>query len=237
MINGKSILAIIPARGGSKGLPRKNVKKLCGKPLIGWTIEEALKSKYIDKLIVSTEDEEIAQVSKKYGVEVIKRPLELASDNSSVNDTVCNVLDFLKNSKKGYEPSLILLLQCTSPFRRVRHIDEAIYKLSISNADSIVSVVREENPIWWTKVIKENDYIEDYIKFDRTKYKIRQDFPELYRLNGAIYIVKTEEFYKNSSLDVDNTIAYEMNKFDSIDIDNEIDFLFSEFLGREYYGF
>lgn len=236
MINGKSILAIIPARGGSKGVPRKNVKKLCGKPLIAWTIEEALKSKYIDKLVVSTEDEEIAQISKEYGSQVIKRPIELANDNSSVNDTVSSVLNFLK-SNEGYEPSLILLLQCTSPFRKARHIDEAIYKLSVSNAYSVVSVVKEENPIWWTKVIKENHYIEDYIEFDRKKYKVRQDFPELYRLNGAIYIVKAEEFYKNSSLDVSNTIAYEMNKLDSIDIDNEIDFLFSEFLGREYYGF
>ena len=126
LINGKIVLAIIPARGGSKGVPRKNIKDLCGKPLIAWTIEEALKSKYIDRLIVSTEDEEIANISKKYGAEVpFLRPTELAKDDTPGVEPLLHCINWLKDNQ-NYYPGYGFTLQCTSPCRKTNHRDEAL---------------------------------------------------------------------------------------------------------------
>ena len=126
LIDGKTVLAIIPARGGSKGVPRKNIKNLCGKPLITWTIEEALKSKYIDRLVVSTEDEEIAEISRKHGAEIpFLRPIELAKDDTPGIEPLLHCIYWLKNNE-NYSPDYVCTLQCTSPFRNSKHIDEAL---------------------------------------------------------------------------------------------------------------
>ena len=131
----KKILAIIPARGGSKGVPRKNIKEICGKPLISYTIEAAKRSKYIDRVIVSTDDIEIETVSKNYGAEVpFLRPNELAGDNSPTIDCVIDVIERLKIDE-GYFPDYIALLQCTSPLRDENHINEAVEQLMNSKMD------------------------------------------------------------------------------------------------------
>lgn len=230
MINNKSILAIIPARGGSKGIPRKNIKDLNGKPLIAYTIEETKKSKYIDKLVVSTEDEEISKISTMYNAEVpFLRPKELAEDHTPGIDPILYTIKWFQSN--GYKFDYIVCIQCTSPFRRVEQIDDALEKLINKDADSIVSVCESEVSPYWMKKIENgmmNNFL-DNIPF----YARRQDAPQIYRLNGAIYIAKAEVLLKNNNWYTENTLAYVMDRKSSVDIDEMIDFKFAEFLMRE----
>ena len=136
-----NILAIIPARGGSKGLPGKNIKPFLGKPLLAYTIEEAKRSKYITKIVLSTDDTAIAQVGKKYGAEIpFLRPSELATDTSLAPDAYIYTIERLKN-EQGYAPEIVVILQPTSPLRTVDDIDAAISLYLEKNADSVISVV------------------------------------------------------------------------------------------------
>ncbi|AOY75659.1 cytidylyltransferase domain-containing protein [Clostridium formicaceticum] len=228
----EKILCIIPARGGSKGVKRKNIKPLRGKPLIGWTIDEAKKSKYIDRIIVSTEDEEIRRVSEKLDVEVLIRPEELAQDHTPSIDVVFHTLDELKEG--GYVPDLVVLLQCTSPLRKAKHIDEALSMLiqNKKNADGIVSVTKEEHPPWWLKKVDEDGYLTDFLEDQDNKFTRRQDFPDVYRLNGVIYVTKTETLHKEKSFITNKTMSYVMDRNASIDIDTEEDFLLAEIYFR-----
>lgn len=230
MISDKRVLAIIPARGGSKGVPRKNIKDLNGKPLISYTIEEAKKSKYIDSVVVSTEDKEISKISQKYNAEVpFLRPKELAEDNTPGIDPILHTVKWF--NEKGYDFDYIMCLQCTSPFRKVEQIDDALEKLINERADSIVSVCESEISPYWMKKIK-NGIMMDFLE-NAPFYPRRQDTPMVYRLNGSIYIAKREVLLKNKNWYTKNTLAYVMNKKSSIDIDEMIDFKFAEFLMRE----
>ncbi|EKQ51122.1 MULTISPECIES: acylneuraminate cytidylyltransferase family protein [unclassified Clostridium] len=226
-----NIIAIIPARGGSKGIPRKNIKEINGKPLISYTIAEAKKSHYINRIIVSTEDEEIAQISQKYGGEVpFLRPRELAEDNTPGIDPIIHCINWLKENE-NYDPEYVCLLQCTSPFRKFNQINEAIERLISENADSIVSVCESEISPYWMKKIndgKMQDFMDD-IPF----YARRQDVPKVYRLNGAIYIAKTSVLLAKQNWYTESTLAYVMDRNSSIDIDDMTDFKFAEYLMKE----
>ena len=148
----KTFLAIIPARGGSKRLPRKNILDLCGKPLISWSIEAALKSKYISKVVVSSDDEEILNISSNFGADIIKRPYELANDTATTFDTVKHTIDNFEN----YD--YIVLLQPTSPLRNENQIDEAIELLEEKQADAIVSVCEmDHSPLWSNTLPKDGN--------------------------------------------------------------------------------
>ena len=138
------IIAIIPARGGSKGISRKNIKSLAGKPLIAYSIEAALKSKYINSVVVSTEDEEIAKISEKCGAEVIERPEELAKDEKPTIDVIFQVLEILR--MKNHTPDIVVLLQPTSPLRDTEDIDNAIELFLNGGCESVVSVCEVEHP-------------------------------------------------------------------------------------------
>lgn len=228
MIGNKLVVAIIPARGGSKGIPRKNIRDLNGKPLISYTIEEALKSKYIDRVIVSTEDLEIAKISKSFGAEVpFLRPKELAQDDTPGIEPIIHAINYLLNDEK-YNFDYVMCLQCTSPLRNSNQIDEAIDEIYKKDADSAVSVCESEVNPYWMKVIKDGKMI-DYIS-DNKFYARRQDLPTVYRLNGAIYIAKVGIILKNKNWYTDNTVPIIMDKISSVDIDDEIDFKFAEFL-------
>ncbi|MGE5328832.1 MAG: cytidylyltransferase domain-containing protein [Deltaproteobacteria bacterium] len=229
----KKILCIIPARGGSKGVKRKNIRNINGKPLIGWIIDEAKKSRYIDRTIVSTEDNEILQTSAAFGAEVIERPMDLAGDTASSMDVVFNMLDVLK--KQGYIPDFVLLLQCTSPLNRVDYIDEAIETLLKNQpyAESLVSVCKVEHPPWWLKKINENGYLEDVFEYDKKLLTRRQDFPDCYRENGAIYIAKTEKLYQYKGFETENMFPYIMDSESSIDIDTELDLEIADLLMKK----
>ena len=225
-----NILALIPARGGSKGLPRKNIKPLLGKPLIGWTIEQANNSKYIDKVIVSTDDEEIAKISKEYDAEVpFLRPKELARDDSPTIDTITHAINWFEEMGEFF--NIIVLLQPTSPLRTTSDIDKAI-ELFLNNkkALSLVSVKENEHPPFWSFKI-ENNLIKPLFGDEYFK-KRRQELPKSYMPNGAIYISYVDVLKEYNSFYTPKTIAYIMPSERSIDIDNEFDFLLVEFVLR-----
>jgi CMP-N-acetylneuraminic acid synthetase len=228
MIGHKKILAIIPARGGSKRLPRKNILNLAGSPLIFWTIKSALGSKYIDRVIVSTNDNEIAAISKKYGADVpFIRPNNLATDESTSIDVVLHSVDYFKKIGKQYD--YIILLQPTSPLRTNKNIDDSIELLQDSNSDAVISVCKaEHSPLWCNKIAKDGN-ISNFI--DKSILNKRsQDIDEYYRLNGAIYLCSVERLQKEKTFFLkDNCVAYKMKQEQSIDIDSEIDFLLAKY--------
>jgi CMP-N-acetylneuraminic acid synthetase len=223
-------LAIIPARGGSKGLPRKNIKPLLGKPLVAWTIEQAKKSKYIDRIVVSTEDMEIAEIAKEYGAEIIERPEELAKDESPTIDAIFHALEVLK--AENYNLDIIILLQPTSPLRKAEDIDNAMELFFNSVCEAVVSVCEVEHSPYWSFKIEDN-----YLKlfFGDKYWKMRrQDLPKVYVPNGAIYISTPENLRKYKSFYCFKTIPYIMPPERSVDIDKEIDFMLAELLMRKY---
>jgi CMP-N-acetylneuraminic acid synthetase len=227
VINNKKILAVITARAGSKRLPNKNILNLAGKPLIAWTIDEAKKSKYIDKLIVSTDSKKIAEISKYYGAEVpFMRPLKLAIDTADSISVLKHSIEFFKN-KFDY----ILLLQPTSPLRTVKDIDKAIIILN-NKTKAVVSVCETEHSPLWSNILPEDLSMKNFIRSE-IKNKRSQDLPKYYRLNGAIYIAETKYFYKNNGFLGDKTKAYIMSQQNSVDIDTELDFKFCEILINE----
>lgn len=224
MYDGKSFLAIIPARGGSKRLPRKNVLDLCGKPLIAWSIEAALKSKYIHKVVVSSDDDEILYISKKYGAETISRPNELANDTATTFDAIKHTIDNIE--KYDY----IVLLQPTSPLRDSKHIDEAIELFQNKNADAVISVCEMEHSPLWSNTLDDSLSMKYFLR-NEILNKRSQDLEKYYRLNGAIYICKTDKLLEEKSFMLnENIFAYKMDRKSSIDIDEEIDFKIANYI-------
>lgn len=231
MIQDKKILAIIPARGGSKGVPRKNIRPLNGVPLIGYTLNEANKSRYLDRIVVSTDDLEIAKVAEDFSAEVpYLRPEELSTDSSSTVDCVIHMIEFLKNNEE-YIPDYICLLQCTSPFRTYRDIDCAIEKVIDSQFDGIISVCEvEENP-YWTNVFRDEKLT--YFLEEGRNITRRQDLPQIYTYNGAIYIIRTNVFINKGAFETDNITGYIMPKERSLDVDTMTDFKIAEILMKD----
>ncbi|MCT7648032.1 acylneuraminate cytidylyltransferase family protein [Aliarcobacter butzleri] len=225
MYKDKTFLAIIPARGGSKRLPRKNVLDLSGKPLIAHTIEAGLKSNYIDKVIVSSDDEEILEISKKFGAETIKRPDELASDIATTFDAIKHTID---NNIDKYD--YIVLLQPTSPLRNEKHVDEAIELLEEKKANAIISVCEMEHSPLWSNTLPNNGSMKGFLR-DEILNKRSQDLEKYYRLNGAIYISRTDKLLEEKTFILkDEIYAYKMSRKFSIDIDEEIDFIITKTL-------
>jgi N-acylneuraminate cytidylyltransferase len=216
------IIAIIPARGGSKGIPRKNIKLLAGKPLIAYSIEAGLKSKYIDRIIVSTEDEEIAEISKKYGAEVIERPMGLATDTAPTEPVLEHVVKWLKEHAE-YEPDIVVLLQPTSPLRNSEHIDEALDIFLNGDYDSLLSVCHSSVFVW--KMRENGAYPMNYDFKNRPR---RQDKEPEYKENGAIYITKYKILMENYNRLGGKIGLYIMPEEYSIEIDTEFDFYLCE---------
>jgi CMP-N,N'-diacetyllegionaminic acid synthase len=220
------MLAIIPARGGSKGLPGKNLKELNGKPLICYAIDQAKKSKLIDKIVVSTDDVKIANVAVKFGAECpFLRPEHLATDDSLVNDTFIYTLDKLKKDF-DYDTSEFIVLQPTTPLRNVSDIDSAIQLFKQKNADSVVSYVEESHPVFWHKFLDENMCFDDIFE---QKMANRQEHRKSYYPNGAIYIFKKKLILEKKWYS-DKSFAYLMPRSRSVDIDTSDDFSYAEYL-------
>jgi len=227
MYKDKTFLAIIPARGGSKRLPRKNILDLAGKALIEWSIEAGLKSKYIDTVVVTSDDEEILNISKKNGAHIIKRPDELANDTATTFDTVKHAIENFQH----YD--YIILLQATSPLRNSKHIDEAIELLISKNADAVISVCEMEHSPLWSNTLPENGDMSGFLH-DELKNKRSQDLEKHYRLNGAIYICKTDKLLVEKSFFIEkNIFAYIMNSEHSVDIDTISDLKFAKYLKEQ----
>jgi CMP-N,N'-diacetyllegionaminic acid synthase len=217
MIEGKKVLAIIPARGGSKGIPRKNVRDVAGKPLIAWTIEEAKKSAYIDRLILSSEDPEIIEAARSWGCEVpFVRPMELAQDETPGIEPVLHALNAI------FDYDIVVLLQVTSPGRTVADIDGCIDHLVRHGANSCVSLTKaKENPYWMFKV-GARGVMQPVIPTDQI-YSRRQDLPQTYILNGAVYVARSEWLREHKTFVTDGTLGFVMPNERSLDIDTEQD--------------
>ncbi|MDP1604438.1 MAG: acylneuraminate cytidylyltransferase family protein [Legionella sp.] len=225
MYNGKTFLAIIPARGGSKRLPRKNVLDLGGKPLIAWTIEAALGCPFLDEVLVTTDDEEIAEVAKRYGANVpFLRPPELASDTAISFDVIKHAINFYK-IERGKEFDFVMLLQPTSPFRSTQNISEAIELRVEKNADAIISVCEVEHSPLWMNTLPADHSMAKFIRED-VKNKRSQELNTFYRLNGAIYLCNIKVLLEKKSFFTDYAIyAYLMSLECSVDIDTNMDLL------------
>ena len=224
------IIAIIPARGGSKGIPKKNIKPLLGKPLISYSIEHARKSKYINKVVVSTEDKEIGEISKEYGAEVIERPKELAKDGSPTIDAVFHAMDVL--GANNFTLKIIVLLQPTSPLCNVEDIDNAIELFLKNDCESVISVCEIGHPPYWSFKIEDG-----FLKLlfgDKYWRMGRQDLPKVYSPNGAIYVSTPEILHNYKDFYCSKTIPYIMPIERSVDIDNEVDFMLAELLMKKH---
>lgn len=231
MINGKKVLAVIPARGGSKGIPRKNIKSIAGKPLIAWTIETAKKSKYIDRLICSSDDLEIIGVAKEHNCEVpFIRPAELAVDTTSSIDVILHALDSLE---ENYD--ICIMLEPTSPLRETEDIDQALEKLiSTPEAESIVGIaqVESQHPVFIVK-LDENNFINSYLN-NNFKFYRRQEIDELFYFEGSMYISFTESLRKRKSFYHEKCLGHLMPKYKAFEIDDETDLLIIETLLNHY---
>ncbi|MGV7930885.1 MAG: cytidylyltransferase domain-containing protein [Spirochaetota bacterium] len=228
----KSFLSIIPARGGSKRLPGKNMLPLMGRPLIEWTIQAALSSGFVDTTCVSTDDERIAEISRRVGAEVpFLRPSELATDTASSISVVKHCVDFY-NTKLNRTYDYVILLQPTSPLRKVSDIDSAIKFLFEKKADAVVSVCEADHSPLRCNILPDSLSMENFIS-DKHRGKRSQDLPVFYRINGAIYIAKTDRLIlEGSFLFKKNVFAYIMPRERSIDIDTEVDFKIAEILNN-----
>ena len=224
MYKNKTFLAIILARGGSKRLPNKNILNLKDKPLIAWSIEAGLDSKHIDKVVVSSDSDNILKISQEYGADTIKRPDTLASDTATSIDAIFHTLKIYK------EYDYIILLQPTSPLRTTNHIDEAIELLYQKKADSIISVCEMNHSPLWSNTLPKDSSMKGFLR-DELLNTRSQDLEKYFRLNGAIYITQKDRLLKEKSFFIKDSIyAYIMDKESSIDIDEEIDFKMAEFL-------
>lgn len=222
------VVCVIPARGGSKGLPGKNVKNFCGKPLIAHTIEQAKQSKYIDRVIVSTEDEEIAQISLEYGAEVpFIRPLELAGDSVATIDVLLHAIRWLED-KEQYFFDILVLLHVTTPLRSVEDIDNSIARLVEEKADNIISVAESHRNPYFNMVEEDSDGFVRLVKEGR--YSARQYAPKVYDMNASIYVWWKNILKEDKKIFLKKTKAYVMPKERSIDIDDDLDFKIAEFL-------
>ena len=228
MFDNRRILAVIPARGGSKGIPHKNIIDLCGKPLIAYTIEAAINSKYIDYVMVSTDDDEIANIALKYGAQVpFMRPTELASDTAKTIDAILHCISSLKNIGKIF--SDLILLQPTEPLRNNKDVDSAIESYYTYNRQPLVSVSEVDDHPILIRSIKENRLM-PLLNVSSTCR--RQDMPNYYRVNGCIYINPVEYLDENTSFN-DNIIPYVMEKSHSVDIDDLSDMALAEYYIRK----
>lgn len=213
------ILAVIPARGGSKGVVGKNIKPIAKKPLLAYTIEEAKKSKYIDRLVVSTEDEKIASVAKDFAAEVIRRPKELAQDDTPTPPVLLQVVNFLAQ-KENYFPDLVLLLSPTCPLRKAKHIDELIEKFLAKDYDCMISVIF----IYKHRYEITADDILLPVVADRPN---RQQRKPVVLENGVIYL-STIDLIKQEKAVSGKIGYYLMDDESSINIDEPIDFVIAE---------
>jgi len=215
------ILALIPARGGSKGIPHKNIVDVAGKPLIAWTIKAAKQSKYITRVVVSSDDDAILSVAEEYGAEKLKRPAEYATDTAPYQPLVLHALDMLQNG--GYEPDYLVYLQPTSPLRDQHDVDAAFdVFLKHSDADGLISVSEIDNKILKAFLVNENGYLVG-ITNNEFPFMNRQDLPTVFMPNGAIYIVRPDVFRKNNELFSEKIVPFPMSVEKSVDIDTADD--------------
>lgn len=219
------ILAVVPARAGSKRLPGKNLLPLLGKPLIRWTLEAALESQAIDKLVVSSDDEAILAEGEHLGLHTVRRPANLASDTASTFDVLVHALESLET--EGVRPARLMLLQPTSPLRGAYDIRAAVRCMDDMGASSVVSVCPCEHSPLWSNTLDAEGRMDQFLRAELLNRR-SQDLPTYYRLNGAIYLARTDKFLKEHGFFMPNSRAHIMSTERSVDIDTYIDFKLCE---------
>ena len=226
-----NILVIIPARGGSKGIPRKNIKLLNGKPLIYYTVEAARGIFKDSQICVSTDDKEIVDLVENIGLKIpFIRPVELASDTATTHDVLLHALNFYKES--GISVDTILLLQPTSPLRTSTHIRDALSIYNSKECDMVVSVKEtKSNPYF---VLYEENEQGILVKSKKGGYQRRQDAPKVWEYNGAIYVINVESLLKNTIDKFERIYKFVMEEQCSIDIDTDLDWKICEFLIQKF---
>ncbi|APG23789.1 acylneuraminate cytidylyltransferase family protein [Syntrophotalea acetylenica] len=228
MFDGRRILALIPARGGSKGLPGKNIRELAGRPLLAWSIEAARQSRYVDVVALSTDSRDIAEVAEAEGVPVpFLRPAHLATDSASSFDALVHALDWYAGNGERFD--LVVWLQPTSPLRTAADIDQAIELYFEKQADAIVSVCETDHHPWWSNTLSADGNMAGFLRHEVLNTN-RQELPVYYRLNGAIYLGAPELLREQRSFFGRATYAYVMSRERSVDIDDLIDFRLAECL-------
>jgi N-acylneuraminate cytidylyltransferase/CMP-N,N'-diacetyllegionaminic acid synthase len=227
-----TVLGIIPARGGSKSIPGKNIAMVAGKPLIAYTIQAALDAKSLGRVVVSTDSEEIAEVARSFGAETpFLRPPELAQDDTPGIEPVIHAVRWL-DEHESYRPDYVMVLQPTSPLRATEDIEAAVQLARERQADSVVSVcTAQQHPYWMKRVTKDGKLV-DFLQTDKA-YTSRQSLPSVYALNGAIYLARREILLERKTFYTDRTYAYIMPEERSLDVDIKLDLKLAELLIRE----
>lgn len=225
MIDDDSVLGVILARGGSKGLPRKNIRDLGGKPLVAWTIEAGHRSKHLDRLILSSDDDEIISAAESYDCEVpFRRPDELARDETPSVDALVHALDQLP----PYD--YVALLQPTSPFREAKDIDETITRCHQSGAPACATLVEIEKPLQWMFTLTDKDRLQPVVEAESSGVTRRQDAEPLYTVNGAVSVARTDWIRTQTSFRTAETVGHVMPKERSPDVDTKLDLEWCRFL-------
>jgi len=227
------VLAVIPARGGSKGVPRKNIALINQRPLISYTIEASLGVDRITDVIVSTDDEEIAQVSKNLGAQVpFIRPKELASDTAESAPVIIHALEYME-SKQNFNYDVVMMLQPTAPLRTANHINQALDLYSSQTCDSVVSIISVGgyHPFRMKRLV--GNKLVNYIEQGFWDMRPRQVLPEAYIRNGAIYLINRNVLLEYKMLIGQNCLGFKMSDEESVNIDTRLDFIMAELLLKE----
>jgi N-acylneuraminate cytidylyltransferase/CMP-N,N'-diacetyllegionaminic acid synthase len=229
---GTNILAVIPARGGSKSIPYKNIRVLAGKPLIAWTIEMALACLGLDRVIVSTDNQGIADIARQYGAEVpFLRPSKLAQEDTPGIEPILHAVQWL-DEHESYRPDYVIVLQPTSVLRTTQDIEAAVQLAEKYQADAVVSVCPVSQHPYWMKRLTEDGRVLDFLLLDHP-YTSRQELPPVYALNGAVYLIRREVLLQRKTFYTDRTYAYIMPLERSLDIDTPWDWYLAELILKE----
>ena len=216
------IIVVIPARGGSKGIPRKNVMMLAGKPLIAWTLEAAFRSASVSDVVISTDDAEIAQVGSRYGAKVVNRPPELSGDSASSETAVLHALDEYV-AETGVEPPIVVLMQCTSPIQDVGALDRAIQRVKEGRADSVFSATSFHGFVWTQR----GESLEG-VNHSAGERLMRQNRPPEYLETGAFYVMSTDGFRASKHRFFGRVAVELVQKEDCVEIDDAADVVIAE---------
>lgn len=226
------VLAVIPARGGSKGIPNKNIAPVAGRPLIAWTIAAAQEARCVERVVLTTDSPVIAEVAREYGAETpFLRPPELAEDDTPGIVPILHAVGWL-DEHEGYCPDYVMALQPTSPLRTAQDIEAAARLAWEKAADGVVSVCPAKHHPYWMKKIAEDGRMADFLPIDR-EYTRRQDLPPVYALNGALYLVRREVLVQRETWYTDRTYAYVMPPERSLDVDTPWELYLADLILRE----
>lgn len=230
----KRVIALIPAKGKSERIKNKNLKKICKRPLLWWTIDSAKKCKYINEIYVSSDSLKILNYSKNHKVKTIKRPKNISNNLATKKDVIYHALNYLKNKQNYFD--YLVYLQPTSPLRTSKHIDYSLSKIFKKKISGLVSVLQQADENLWEIKVKNNKIYND-IKKNKNFSKRSQDLKKIYKPNGAIFIFNLNKLKYKNQFDISKGFeVYEMDRLSSIDIDDDYDFNLADLILKKRKG-